>query len=228
MARHRRKTLPQVTNLGKIASYEELRPLLIEAETRGRLWAYERASSGESESAFPSDNDVLRLHREMFEPIYAWAGQTRREARGPGGREFVPWHQVRIELRERLAGLDARFTALREERDEELDTPEAAELVAATHHAFQYIHPFADTNGRTGRVLDHYILWVTLGLAGPVLQASPFIDHFETPDHEREYFKGLAEADAGYLDRLEAFYAERIEAAVSAAEEEDGAGPGGY
>jgi Fic family protein len=41
-----------------------------------------------------------------------------------------------------------------------MDTEAVANVMADAHHRFQMIHPFKDTNGRTGRVLDHYVLWV--------------------------------------------------------------------
>lgn len=45
-----------------------------------------------------------------------------------------------------------------------MDTADVAHVIADAHHRFQWIHQFEDTNGRTGRVLDHYILRVTFGL----------------------------------------------------------------
>lgn len=82
MARDERITLPQVTRLGKITSYEELKPLLIEAETRGRLWVFQQSQNPGVLHKYPTDLDVYALHHEMFNPIYSWAGQPRREDRG--------------------------------------------------------------------------------------------------------------------------------------------------
>ena len=93
------------------------------------------------------------------------------------------------------------------------EVPKIAEVVADFHHRFQWIHPFRDTNGRTGRVIDTYVLWVTFGLAGSDLASSPVIEPFPTERHEDEYYEGLAEADVGSKARLRAYYVDRIVAA---------------
>lgn len=74
----------------------------------------------------------------------------------------------------------------------------------------QWIHPFKDTNGRTGRVLDHYILWVTFGLHSDALETSPAIEYFPSEHHEDEYYEGLLEADLDRPERFRVFYLERL------------------
>ena len=91
-----------------------------------------------------------------------------------------------------------------------------AEVVAYAHHRFQFIHPFVDTNGRTGRVLDLFLLWVTFGLAKGDLGSSPIIDPFPSAAAEGEYYQGLQESDRYLPERLHAYYTERILAAVTA------------
>jgi fido (protein-threonine AMPylation protein) len=92
-----------------------------------------------------------------------------------------------------------------------------AAVVADAHHRFQWIHPFLDTNGRTGRVLDHYLLWVTFGAFGPDLQASLTLTHFPDASAEDDYFDGLADADNGRPERLRAYYEARIMEAFESA-----------
>src|SRR5690606_19483994 len=137
------------------------------AELRGRLWAYKIAANPEKRGRFPTDSDnsdIYELHRIMFEPIYDWAGNTRMDARGPGAKEFVPFHQVRMELRMRFENLRYQLEQYTIDGDVDIPIEQIAEWMARAHHDFQYVHPFTDTNGRTGRVLDHYHLWTTFEL----------------------------------------------------------------
>ena len=212
-----RKTEPQDTLLGLLVAYEQLEPLLIQAEARGRRWAFDRAVADTHTGSCPSDQDIYDLHRVMFEPIFAWAGRPRTEERGPGGIVHVSWPYVRRELRQRFDDLAAR-TAYLVPAIEDVDVSSAAEVVAQAHHDFQYVHPFLDTNGRTGRVLDHYILWVTLELRSNTFETLPVLEYFPNDDLEDEYFDGLAEADAGYPDKLIRYFAGRIYSAIEVVE----------
>lgn len=218
MRRGERPTLPQTTLLGKISSYEDLEPLLVDAELDGRAWAHERSQNPEFSNRYPTDQDIYDLHRVMFQSLYQWAGQPRNKPYGPGGIEWVPWSQVRIQLRQRFQDLGAQYHAAFTTFGSEIPMEELARLIATSHHQFQYVHPFADTNGRTGRVLDHFLIWGPFGLSGPTIETSPIVDHFETQTSEDDYYTGLEEADAGYMARLESFYAARLEAAVASAE----------
>ena len=123
-------------------------------------------------------------------------------------------HEIRIELR-KLAD-DLRAWVAASWNRGELDLGTIAAHIADAHHRFQWIHPFRDTNGRTGRVIDHGLLWATFGLAGETSDESPFIEYFPDPSFEDAYFDGLLDADLGRTDRLLRYYEERIEAAVSA------------
>jgi hypothetical protein len=90
-----------------------------------------------------------------------------------------------------------------------------ASVIADTHHRFQWIHPFVDTNGRTGRVLDHFLLWSSFDLMSLSRETSPTIAYSPDEPHETDYYEGLLEADLGRPGRLRAYYAERIENAVA-------------
>lgn len=219
MARQDRITLPQETLLGIIDSYAEMQELFVRAELRGRLWVLECSEDPERSDRMPRDSDIYELHRQMFSPLFAWAGIPRREPRGPGGVEHVPWFEVRAQLRNRFENLQAQLEAEAEEASGKLAGATLATLVAQAHHDFQFVHPFADTNGRTGRILDHYLLWVTFGLGGTGVEDSPVIDYFPDELHEDLYYEGLAEADAGYDAKLTSYYTERIEAALVVLEE---------
>jgi hypothetical protein len=205
VARQGRRTEPLETLHGVVADYAEIEELLSDGEMKGRRWVFDRAQSGEYGGSKPTDHDVLDLHRVMFGDFLEWAGTTRRDDRGPGGRVSLSWPDVRLQLRN--LGLDLAAwigdTAT-------MDTEALANVIADTHHRFQWIHPFPDTNGRTGRVLDHYILWVTFGLHSDALETSPVIEYFPSEHHEDEYYEGLLEADLDRPERIRAFYLERL------------------
>jgi hypothetical protein len=78
------------------------------------------------------------------------------------------------------------------------------------------VHPFQDTNGRTGRLLDAYLLWVTFRMVGEDAQSSPIIVPFPSEASEDDYYDGLVDADNHRPDRLRRYYMQRIEEALSA------------
>jgi fido (protein-threonine AMPylation protein) len=208
MARRPRSTEPVETLGGVVVSYTEVEPLLQEAEWRGRRWAFEKARKSVALET-PTDADVLELHREMFSSVFPWAGRPRTTEVGPGGIVHVPAHEVRSKLHA-FAG-DLRAWVEAKAPDPTLD--EIAVIIADSHHRLQWIHPFQDTNGRTFRVFDEYLLWATFGFAAGLISSSKFIEHFPTEAHENEYFEGLAAADNYRPERLHRYYEERLRAA---------------
>ena len=205
MARQGRRTEPLETLHGVIENYGEIGELLSAAEMEGRRWVFDRGRDVESTGKTPTDHDVLELHRIMFGHFLEWAGATRREDRGPAGIVSVPWPDVRVALRNLSNDMVVWVSDLTT-----TDTAGIAGVIADVHHRFQWIHPFRDTNGRTGRVLDHYLLWVTFGLRADSLETSPAIEYFPSDAHEDEYYEGLLEADLGRPERIRAFYLERL------------------
>jgi hypothetical protein len=208
VARSRRDTTPLETVDGVLTAYSaEIEPKLAEGAFRGLAWVFERAQVAPGST--PSDFDVLELHRAMYGRLFAWAGQTRTADVGPSGFVPVPWRGVPVALRQ-LAG-DVR--AWVDAAPAPPKPQDIAEIIADAHHRFQWIHPFQDTNGRTGRVLDAYYLWVTFGLAGSGVLSSVSIEPFPTEEAEDEYYEGLIEADVGRPDRLRRYYVARLEEA---------------
>ncbi len=205
MARRVRQTEPLDTLSGVVTEYAQIEELLSAGEFRGRAWVLDRSNRTGSALATPTDHDILDLHRAMFGDFIPWAGTTRVDERGPGGNVPIPAHDVRAALRTFTQDLAAWVAALAT-----IDTAAISVVIADAHHRFQWIHPFPDTNGRTGRVLDHYLLWVTFGLHGGALTTSPSIEYFPSASHEDAYYDGLAEADNGRPEALRAFYLERL------------------
>ena len=99
VARQGRRTEPLETRHGVVESYTEIEELLSNGEMRGRRWVLNRAQSVEHAGTKPTDHDILDLHGAMFGDFIEWAGTTRRDDRGPGGRVAVSWPDVRIQLR---------------------------------------------------------------------------------------------------------------------------------
>jgi fido (protein-threonine AMPylation protein) len=220
VARHSRHTQPVPTLHGLFTTYDQVEPYLSEGEGEGRAWILSRLHElRENNVAIvdrtPSPYDLLDLHRVMYGTLFEWAGSTRQKECGPGGIANITWPDVRVELKKLMDDLHTWVeVALAEQPDPEAET--IARIVADAHHRFQWIHPFEDTNGRTGRVFDHYLLWVTFDLGGEDFSSSPFIDYFPTAEHEELYCEGLIEADNHRPDHLRAYYTERVIAAFDA------------
>ncbi len=209
MARQGRRTEPLETRTGVLHDYAAIEVLLSAGEMKGRQWVFERAVAVPRTS--PTDHDIFDLHIAMFGDFLPWAGVTRLDDRGPGGKVPVSWSEVRVALRS-FAGDLARWVVA----VEPADLAKVASVMADAHHRFQWIHPFQDTNGRTGRVLDHYLLWVTFGLRGSSRETSPAIEYFPTEREENDYYEGLTEADLGRPERLHSFYVGRLVALFEA------------
>jgi len=206
VARQGRSTTPLHSKLGLLETYEQQNPPLAEAEWRGRAWAFEQARQSQPLKDFT----ITDMHRAMFEPLLDWAGSTRTEDCGPGAKLFVPWWGVRIALR----NFQDDFALWLTQVGSNPSLEQIVGVVADAHHRFQWIHPFRDTNGRTGRVLDHFVLWSCFGLADTSLERSVIVEHFPDASREHEYYEGLDEADLRKPKRLQAYYAERIQAAL--------------
>lgn len=206
MTRRRRVTEPVQTLHGRLTTYDKIAPLLDEREVRGRQWAFARACDRRTRGTIPRDYDILDMHRAMFADVFAWAGTTRVEDRGPGGNVPVPGSQVRVALRQFADDLRVWVRAV----GREPSLADVAAVVARAHFRFQWIHPFYDTNGRTGRVLDHYLLWVTFGLMGPDFANTRTLRYRPTEDTAEAYYAGLRAADGHNEKPLRSYYIDRL------------------
>jgi fido (protein-threonine AMPylation protein) len=205
MARQRRHTEPLETLRGTLTDYAEIERSLLECEYRGRAWISHRAQTAALLLTY-DDHEIRTLHRAMFGELLPWAGQFRTDDRGPGGKVPVPWHQVPVAVKTFTDDLKVWVETL----PTDPSLAQIADIVADAHHAFQKIHPFRDTNGRTGRVLDLFLLWITFGFKGDSPTSSPIIEPFPTAAEEDEYYEGLQEADEHRPRRLRRYYLARI------------------
>ena len=133
--------------LGLMPSYITFRRELNEAEqinvTRAEQWAFSRKRDVLNEAY------LRRLHKQMFQDVWTWAGEFRTSARNIG---VEPWRIV-TELRELRENV--RYWIAHQ-------TYTADEIAARFHHKLVWIHCFANGNGRHGRLATDLLL-VNLG-----------------------------------------------------------------
>ena len=118
--------------------------------------AFELAQELASAPIYPGI--AMDIHRALTRGI-PWfedrelSGVYRREELKVGGRKCPRFLFVEYLMRERW------FPRVKAELDTFDGTPERAlEIAWAMHHSFEHIHPFADGNGRAGRILLNYAL----------------------------------------------------------------------
>lgn len=147
------------------------------AEVKGAIAAYDTLPSYRAENL----NDLLAAHGLMMRDILVNAGEFRNKGVGihKGGvvhHVAPPAHQV--------SGLMADLTQwLKNTKDH----PLIASCVF--HYEFEFIHPFADGNGRMGR------LWQTLILSKwhPLFLSLPLESVIK--EHQQDYYHALEQAD---------------------------------
>ncbi len=161
---------------GLIPSYITLRRELNEAEQANILeseqWAFARRRDVLSEDFLKS------LHKRMFGRVWRWAGQFRRTERNIG---VDPMH-IAIKLRELLD--DCHFWIAHA-------TYPPDEIAARFHHRLVLIHPFANGNGRHGRLATDLLL-VALGQPRFSWGSANLVDANEA---RKAYVKALRAAD---------------------------------
>ncbi|MEM1208109.1 MAG: Fic/DOC family N-terminal domain-containing protein [Planctomycetota bacterium] len=126
---------------------------------------------------------IREMHRVLLQDVRgdnARPGEFRDVQVAIGGdRRFVPPPPTHLD--KPLNALEARLNDPRRDNDRL-----ALAWAYLLHYQFETIHPFADGNGRIGRVLLSLTTWKWVGLSMPWLYMSPYFNVFK-----KEYFAHL-------------------------------------
>lgn len=133
----------------------------------------------------------LNIAGELFPD---WAGRFR-NADVQVGSHFPPsGHEIAVYIKNFCLDLDERLRHLQ-------GAVSIAELLAWVDWRFQWIHPFKDFNGRTGRILL-VALGYKLGL--------PPTDPAASESGKAEYFDAFCSADSGGIGSLKELWLSRL------------------
>lgn len=160
---------------------------LCEAETESIFKAANRLLSSKRAlpQAFFTEPNVLKIHREMFEEVWAWAGKYRKSITNIGVKPYLIKNEL-VKLCD-----DVRFW---EQENAPISILEQAAII---HHRLVFIHPFENGNGRHARlVADIY-----LQRHGGRHPRWP-IDLGNNGAARRQYIQALKEADRGNYSPL--------------------------
>jgi Fic family protein len=124
--------------------------------------------------------DVLTLHRLIMEGVDEGAGRYREAGVRIAGAVFSLPKSTEV---------SAMMRSLLDWLDRNLEELSPVELAAVFHHRFVSIHPFAEGNGRTARLLMNLIL---------MRNSYAFIVSVSRQDRDK-YIRALREADQGSL-----------------------------
>jgi fido (protein-threonine AMPylation protein) len=129
---------------------------------------------------------ILGLHRVALEGISAYAGNFRPAGIKIQGSKHIPpdAHQV-PEFVEEMCDYVI----------ENWHDKSAIHLSAYVMWRLNWIHPFADGNGRTSRILSYVVLSLRLGMTIPGTRTIPD----QITDDRKPYFDALDEADAHWM-----------------------------
>jgi Fic family protein len=189
--------------IGDLDAEEGRRNLQVEA--RAHIRVQREIDQLHADGALPepaSTAFIQWLHREFYtgapEAMLLIAGRNRRFRMEPGRFRALPEHEVSVGRHlppssERVADFMAYFE--RRYRLEGLGKGARLVAMAAAHHRLNYIHPFADGNGRVSRLMSHAMglaagigahgLWsISRGLARGLesrLEYKQMMDHADTP-----------------------------------------------
>ena len=170
--------MPSIQTRGQLNEFEAAN---IDSAT---LWALRRGRRVAQQQVL-TVKGLLNLHRRMFDETWKWAGQIRQTNKNMG----VPKEQVREHLQALCDDVVYQI---------EQSTYPADELAVRFHHRLVSIHPFANGNGRHGRLAADILIG---RLERPVFGWGGRSFDSEGPSRA-EYIDALHEADHGNIARL--------------------------
>jgi len=128
---------------------------------------------------------ILGLHRQALQGISSYAGNYRpAEVRIEGSRHEPPGAHLVPELVEELCDY----------LNENWESASALHLASYVMWRLNWVHPFADGNGRTSRVLSFVVLSIKIGA---VLPGTPTLPELIV-DHRKAYEDALDAADSAW------------------------------
>lgn len=161
--------------------------LLSHITTREELNHWEQLNIGEAEEwAFSrkhkdllSQPFICRLHKKMFNTVWAWAGQFRKSMKNLG---VQPW-QIGVEVNQLCQDTSVWI---------ESATYPPDEICIRVHHKLVWIHPFVNGNGRHARLMADLMAkqifnkepftWGRKDLLGPGKSRSAYITALQAAD----------------------------------------------
>lgn len=188
------ETIPGQTPLspddiaGLIPGHIRLRSELNEWEHTNIAKATQKYLMGRKTLTLHEPEILKRIHKEMFDETWKWAGKYRQTDTNLGKE----WHQIPIEVKKCCD--DFLYW-----NDNKTYTP--VEIAVRLHHRLVATHPFPNGNGRHARlVADIYLHQQQL----PVLTWGS--GHLQTTNELRShYIKALQQADRGNFKALLTF-----------------------
>lgn len=112
-------------------------------------------------------NDLLKIHKFLFQDVYSWAGECRKVEISKGGRQFLPMHSF-IQAFSYIDRLLSDYNTI-----DNMDKVSIARKLAEILDNVNFLHPFREGNGRTQRefirILAHQ--------KGYILDLNPLDNH---------------------------------------------------
>lgn len=101
----------------------------------------------------PFTLDSLKaIHRQLFDDIYEWAGETRTIDISKGTTRFCNWQRIEPEAERLFSGIDYGRSLT------SISPPACITTLAEFYCELNMVHPFREGNGRAQRVLLEHIV----------------------------------------------------------------------